>query len=74
MKIGQRIDCYNVKASPYTAPKGKDIGKTFVANESKELLFIPLNHPWDWNLEGGLTYSDDKKTKVGTLVIKSIKA
>ena len=74
MKIGQRIDCYNVKASNYTSAKGKDIGKTFISNEYQDLLFIPLSHPWDWSVDGGLTYSGDKITKVGTLVIRSIKS
>ena len=73
MEIGRRIDCYNVNASWYEAAQGKDIGKTFVSNDRKELFFIPLNHSWDWALDGGLPYSGDKKTKVGTLVIKSIK-
>jgi len=74
MKVGQRIDCYNVKASDYSAAGGKDVDKTFISNERKELLFIPLSHPWDWSVRGGLTYSGFKITKVGTLVIRSIKS
>ena len=72
MEVGQRIDCYNVKESPYAAAEGKDIGKTFVSNKNKLLLFVPLNHKWDW-ATSGLCYLSETITKVGTLVIKSIK-
>lgn len=73
MEIGQRIDCYNVKESSYSSAEGEDIGKTFIASSINELLFIPLPHKWDWATKGGLPYSFWQKTKVGTLVIKSIK-
>lgn len=72
MEVGQRIDCYNVKASPYVNAKGKDIGKTFISDVENKLLFIPLNHSWDWS-KGGLTYSIYKIKKVGTLIIKKLK-
>jgi hypothetical protein len=73
MKVGQRIHCYNVKASNYSSAEGKDIGKTFISNKCIKLLFIPLNHSWDWGKKGGLCYLLEEVTKVGTLVIKSIK-
>jgi len=73
MKVGKRIDCYNVKTSNYLSAEGKDIGKTFISNKCIKLLFIPLNHSWDWNVKGGLTYLGHEITRVGTLVIKSIK-
>jgi hypothetical protein len=72
MEVGQRIDCYNVKASAYVSAEGKDIGKTFISSVENELLFIPLSHSWDWS-KGGLPYNIYEIKKVGTLIVKKLK-
>ena len=71
--VGQRIDLYNVKSSNYTHAEGNDIGKTFISDSLNSLLFIPLNHEWDWKCRG-LLYNGSDIKKVGTFIIKSIKS